>query len=168
MGLLLKAQGELDAARELLQEALDATRESVGWTTRQDGRSTQPHKLLALATPLSNLGAVVLAQGELGAARKLYEEALAVRRAALGNRHVDTVASMVSLASVLSELDEGVTSESRTRAHRAHMRRPLEKDRYNPAVVIALSLCGRWRRRRCSTRRARRSPGSTRRQVRTG
>jgi tetratricopeptide (TPR) repeat protein len=113
LGLLRKVEGDRDAqrredhyaaARALLEEALAGKRETLGVRPR-------PDKLADLSTSLTNLALLLKAQqNELGAARRLYIEALATRRAALGDRHADTIASMVNLAWVLS--DEGELAEA--------------------------------------------------------
>jgi tetratricopeptide (TPR) repeat protein len=58
------------------------------------------------ARSLNNLGWMLRAQGDLIAARPLYERALAIREKTLGREHPDTARSLNSLAGLLHEQGE--------------------------------------------------------------
>ncbi len=55
------------------------------------------------ATSLNNLACLLKDQGDLAAARPLYERALAIREKALGPEHPDTATSLNNLARLLQE-----------------------------------------------------------------
>src|SRR5215472_9601695 len=84
--LLLQAQGELTAARPLLERALE-TRERVLGPDHPD-----------TASSLNDLAWLLQVQGELAAARPLFERALAIRERVLGPDHPDTASSLNHLA----------------------------------------------------------------------
>ena len=54
----------------------------------------------------SELASLLKAMGEREAARRLYEEALAGKRATLGDRHPNTLSSINNLALLLKEMGE--------------------------------------------------------------
>jgi hypothetical protein len=54
-------------------------------------------------TSINNLGLLLQAQGRLDEARPLYDEALAGRRAALGDAHPDTLTSINNLGLLLAD-----------------------------------------------------------------
>lgn len=56
------------------------------------------------ATSLHNLATILAAQGDLAAARPLFERALLVREARLGADHPDTARSRPNLAAVEAAL----------------------------------------------------------------
>ena len=90
MGVLLQAMGQLEEARPLYEEALQASRETLG--------DRHPNTL----TSISNMGVLLQAMGQLKEARLLYDEALQGRKATLGDNHQhtrDTVDSLNSLES---------------------------------------------------------------------
>jgi tetratricopeptide (TPR) repeat protein len=68
-------------------------------------------------TSLGNLAIVLADQGDLDAARRLHERALAIREARLGPDHPDTAESLNILAGVLA--DEGDLAGARTLHERA-------------------------------------------------
>ncbi len=49
---------------------------------------------------MNNLALTIHAQGDLAGARKLEEEALAIRRRVLGPEHPDTLSSMSNMAAI--------------------------------------------------------------------
>jgi tetratricopeptide (TPR) repeat protein len=57
------------------------------------------------ATVLNNLALLLENQGDLAAARPLYERALAIREKALGPEHPETATGLNNLASLLRELE---------------------------------------------------------------
>ena len=89
LGRLLKAQGQLDEARPLLEEALRVRREVLG--------DRHPDTLGSI----SNLGSLLKAQGKLDKARPLYEEALQACREVLGDRHPNTLTSINNMGVLL-------------------------------------------------------------------
>jgi tetratricopeptide (TPR) repeat protein len=84
---VLRAQGDLDAARRLHERAL-IRKARLG----PDHRDT--------AWSLTNLATVLHAQGDLDGARVLHERALAIYEARLGNDHLTTARSRRNLAVV--------------------------------------------------------------------
>ncbi|HMF29697.1 MAG TPA: tetratricopeptide repeat protein, partial [Candidatus Cybelea sp.] len=54
------------------------------------------------ATTLNNLAYLLQAQGDLAAARPLYERALAIREKVLGPEHPDTATNLSKLGRLLS------------------------------------------------------------------
>ena len=86
--------------RRLLRQAVVSVGRSALDAMPEDERAT--------STLLSNMGRLLKDMGELDAARPLYEEALAGRRATLGDTHPDTLTSinhMNSLLKAMGELD---------------------------------------------------------------
>ena len=79
MGDLLKVMGKLEEARPLLEEALQACRETLG--------DRHPNTLIYM-------GALLYAMGMLEEARPLFKEALQARKETLGDRHPDTLDSI--------------------------------------------------------------------------
>jgi len=88
LALLLKDQGDIAAARPLLERAV-AIYQLLG----PDNPDT--------ALGLNNLAIVLHIQGALAEARPLYERALAIRERSLGAEHPDTAASLNNLARLL-------------------------------------------------------------------
>src|SRR5262249_54255431 len=76
--LLLRAQGDLAAARPLFERALAIYEKARG--------PEHPHT----AASLNNLALLLQGQGDLAAARPLFERALAIREKARGPEHPDT------------------------------------------------------------------------------
>ena len=66
---------------------------------------------------LNNLASLLWAQGDLAAARPLYERALAIREKVLGPGHPHTVSTLNNLARVL--LDQGDLAAARAFQERA-------------------------------------------------
>ena len=85
LGLLLQAQGKLDEARPLCEEALAGRRAALG--------DTHPGTL----TSIGNLGSLLQAQGKLDEAEPLLREALAGCRATMGDTHPRTRAVQTQL-----------------------------------------------------------------------
>ncbi len=88
------AQGELPAARRLLEQALETDRRLLG--------EEHPNTLLAL----NNLAWTLHAQGELPAARRLQEQALEAYRRLLGEEHPQTLSAIRNLAATRQALEE--------------------------------------------------------------
>ena len=55
------------------------------------------------AQSLNNLAGLLQAQGDYAAARPLYEQALAIRKATQGERHPNTAQSLNNLAALLQD-----------------------------------------------------------------
>ena len=89
------SQGSLDEARPLYEEALQASRETLG--------DRHPDTLGSI----NNLGMLLKAQGSLDEARPLLEEALRACRETLGDRHPDTLMSIGNLGSLLKASGRG-------------------------------------------------------------
>jgi tetratricopeptide (TPR) repeat protein len=98
IGLQLEAQGQLDEARPLLEEALVGRRVALG--------DTHPETLASF----NRLGRLLYAQGRLYEARPLYQEALAGCEAALGETHPRTLASRFCVGALL--MGEGSLAEA--------------------------------------------------------
>lgn len=94
MGGLLKAMGDLSAARPLYERALAIQERLLG--------PTHPNT----ATSLNNLGTLLQAMGELPAARPYYERALTIHEQVLGPLHPNTASSLNSLGYLLQAMGE--------------------------------------------------------------
>jgi tetratricopeptide (TPR) repeat protein len=90
---LLQAQGDLDAAKPLLEHALHVRERVLG----PDHHRT--------AESFHNFGVLLLAQGDSAAARPLFERALAIRERVLVPDHPYTVATKRALAELAAEGD---------------------------------------------------------------
>jgi tetratricopeptide (TPR) repeat protein len=131
LGILLRAQGDLVAARLHGERALaiyekvlcaEHPKTAAGLNNlatllqaQDDLAAARPlyERALAIrekvsgpahadtATSLGNLGGLLRAQGDLAAARPLYERALAIYEKVLGPEHPETAASLTNLAMVL-------------------------------------------------------------------
>jgi serine/threonine-protein kinase len=88
MGQAYRELGIYDRARDLLAASV-ALRRSLSPTGSRE-----------LARTLDLLGAVLLEQGERGAAERAYDEALALRRRLVGRRHGDVARTLNGLATV--------------------------------------------------------------------
>ena len=86
LGYLLRAMGDLTAARPYYERALAINEKSLG----------PEHPDTALS--LNNLGALLRAMGDLAGARPYYERALAIWEKSLGPDHPDTATSLNNLA----------------------------------------------------------------------
>jgi tetratricopeptide (TPR) repeat protein len=106
LGLLLQAQGQLDEAQPLLEEALKGNRSLLGGIGQQP--SLLEERTLA---SVNNLGMLRLDQGRLDEARPLLEEALVGYRALKGDTCPDTLASVNNLGSLLQA--QGQQDEAR-------------------------------------------------------
>ncbi|MEZ5285664.1 MAG: serine/threonine-protein kinase [Vicinamibacterales bacterium] len=82
--------GQLETARPLLEEAVEAGRGTGGATPR-------------LAAALNELGVVYRERGDTAGATPVLEEALAMRRQVLGPRHPDVAITLVELARVFED-----------------------------------------------------------------
>ena len=106
LGLLLKEMGKLEAAKPLLEEALQARRATLG--------DRHPNTL----TSINNMGHLLDEMGKreeaefrvhIGRkmreeARLLYEEALQAFRETLGDRHLDTLVSINNMGALLQNM----------------------------------------------------------------
>ena len=102
---MLKAQGDLPAARGLLEQALASGLENLG----------EDHPEVAISR--SNLALVLKNQGDLPAARELLKQALASGLENLGEDHPKVAISRSNLALVL--LDQGDLPAARAMAQKA-------------------------------------------------
>lgn len=87
-------QGAYDQARNAFQRALDTRRRVLG--------EDHPHTL----SSLSNLAAILQAQGDLVGARRYAEQVLGTMRRVLGERHPDTSGAAWNLFTMLVSMDE--------------------------------------------------------------
>jgi tetratricopeptide (TPR) repeat protein len=85
----LRHRGEFKTALEPARQALAIHKKVLG----------EQHS--ATATSLNNLGFLLLAQGDIAAARPYYEQALAIRKKVLGEQHSDTATSLNNLGALL-------------------------------------------------------------------
>jgi tetratricopeptide (TPR) repeat protein len=88
LGLVQKAQGDLEGARASLERTLGLWREAYGEEHPQ------------VATALNNLGGVQKAQGDLEGARASYERALRIDEAAYGPDHPNVARDVNNLGLV--------------------------------------------------------------------
>jgi hypothetical protein len=94
LAVTLRAQGNLNGARELHERVLEVSRRIQG--------EEHPETLASM----SNLANTLSAQGNLNGARKLHEHVLEVRTRILGERHPDTSTSEWNLLTILLNLGE--------------------------------------------------------------
>ncbi len=94
MGYLLRAMGDLAAARPYYERALDIHEKVLG----------PDHPDTALS--LNNMGGLLRAMGDLAAARPYYERALAIHEKALGPDHPDTANSLNNMGSLLQAMGD--------------------------------------------------------------
>jgi non-specific serine/threonine protein kinase/serine/threonine-protein kinase len=108
------------------------SRNHLGWTLYNEGRSTEAEKLdretldlqrqlLGAAHPdtlmsMSNLAGILKELGRFSEAEKLQRETLDMRRRVLGDQHPDTLMSMSNLAGVLQEQGRYAEAERFDRA----------------------------------------------------
>ena len=90
LGVLLMKMGKLEEAKPLLEEALQASKETLG--------DRHPITL----TSINNMGALLMDMGQLKEARLLLEEALQGRKETLGDNHQHTRNTIGLLDSLLS------------------------------------------------------------------
>ncbi|MEM8996385.1 MAG: tetratricopeptide repeat protein, partial [Acidobacteriota bacterium] len=95
----LRALGDIQGARELHEQALDARRRVLG--------AEHPDTLISI----NNLAATLSALGNAEGARDLCEQALDVRHRVLGAEHPSTLISLHNLLCVIQEAGERVDSE---------------------------------------------------------
>jgi hypothetical protein len=89
---MLRGQGDLQGARDLHEQVLDAYRRVLG--------DEHPDTL----NSMNNLAATLRGQGDLQGARDLQEQVLDVRRRVLGDEHPDTRTSARVLDADLKQL----------------------------------------------------------------
>jgi CHAT domain-containing protein len=89
LAVMLYAQGDLDGARRLLEQALEMQR----------GLYHGPHAYVAIS--LDNLGIVLRAQGDLDGARRRHEQALEMQRGLYHGPHAYVANSLDHLAAML-------------------------------------------------------------------
>ena len=95
LGLLLQAiMGQLEEARPLLEESLQACRETLG----------DHHP--STSASINNMGQLLKDMGQLKEAMPLLEEALKARRETLGDRHSDTLASVNNMGRLLLDIGQ--------------------------------------------------------------
>ena len=90
----MKDMGQLDEARPLLKEYMQAKRYTLG--------DRHPVTL----TSISNMGTLLMDMGQLEEARPLFEEALQARRETLGDRHASTLISIRNMGTLLKAMDK--------------------------------------------------------------
>jgi tetratricopeptide (TPR) repeat protein len=128
LGLVLRAQGDLDPSRLLFERGL-AIRETLLGADHPD-----------TATSLDDLGLVLRAQGEFDRARALDERALAIRETHLGANHPDTATSLNNLAQALR--DQGDLDTARALHERALAIRQARLGEDHPGTAQSLSNLG--------------------------
>ena len=84
--------GQLEEARPLLEEALQAQRETLG----------DRHRSTLIS--IGNMGQLLQAMGKLEEAMPLYEEALQGKRETLGDRHPSTLTSISNMGDLLKNM----------------------------------------------------------------
>jgi serine/threonine protein kinase/tetratricopeptide (TPR) repeat protein len=165
LGLVLREQGELDAAEQAYREALTARRELLGAGHRDVARTlnglagalraagrfrdadsvsrvavamdeARPEQnALDLAESLDGLADAVRERGDFAAAEQLYRRVLTLRRQTLGEEHPDVGRSLIQLASALSGVGQEALADSLFRHGLAVKRRLLGAD--HPDVAVA-------------------------------
>jgi serine/threonine protein kinase len=113
---LMAVMGDVYRELAFYDEAKDLLGRSVAIRRTSPGRSSEEGRL-ALASSLHGLGRVLEDRGEPGAARRLYEEALAIRERALGPVHPDVGRTVGALGRIL--LAQGDLRASRRLQERA-------------------------------------------------
>src|SRR5215467_9980468 len=100
----------------------------------------------AMAVPLSLLGRVFAAEGDLGAARALYEESLILEmRVNVGQSYLDIAPALEGLAAVVAAQGEATWAArlwGRAEAQRETIKTPLlplDRADYEQAVALARS-----------------------------
>ena len=136
LGYLLQAMGDYAAARPYYEQALAIHRDVLGEEhpdhcrqPEQPGLSAAGHGRLRrgapllragagdkprrpgreaphTATSLNNLGSLLRAMGDLAAARPYFEQALAIRSAALGDGHSDTINTLLMLVVLALQMED--------------------------------------------------------------
>jgi eukaryotic-like serine/threonine-protein kinase len=96
---LMAVMGDVYRELAFYDEAKDLLGRSVAIRRTSPGESSEEGRL-ALASSLHGLGRVLEDRGEPGAARRLYEEALAIRERALGPGHADVGRTLQALGRV--------------------------------------------------------------------
>jgi serine/threonine-protein kinase len=91
LALTLERKGDLDEARQLLQEAVDINRRTVGPNSPE------------YAISLHNLGSSLIDRGDLAGAEKMIRDAADIRRKVLGTKHPDYVLSLNNLGYIYME-----------------------------------------------------------------
>ena len=119
-----RARGDPRGALALYEEALRA----------YGARST------AAASVLNNMGLAAKAAGDLAAAEERLEEALSIRRAALGEEHVDVARTMVNAAGVKDARGDAEGAERDYEAALVLLRREFGEP--HPDVAAALNNLG--------------------------
>ena len=109
IGELMQDMGRREEARPLLQEALQARRETLG--------DRHPDTL----SSIFNMGWLLKEMGQLEEARPLLREALQARRETLGDRHQDTLRSISGMGLLLANM--GQLKEARPLYTRRRCRR---------------------------------------------
>jgi tetratricopeptide (TPR) repeat protein len=94
LAVTLRAQGDLNRARELREKVLEISRRVLG--------EEHPDTLRSM----NNLAESLSAQGDLNRARELQEKVLEIRRRILGEKHPDTSNSEWNLLMSLLKLGE--------------------------------------------------------------
>lgn len=109
-GELCRRIGQYELADSLFQEALTAAFAAPdGEPTTPTPSSQQkqsPEQKRQVATILDNLAAIREAQGDLDEAQRLYEQSLALRRNALGERHPEVAESLNDLAQLYDQKND--------------------------------------------------------------
>ena len=103
---LLEAQGDYAAARPLYEQALAIYEEVLGerhpqYAAGLDNLASLLWAQAFYAAGLNNLASLLWAQGDYAGARPLVEQALAIRKELLGERHPDYAKSLNNLAMLL-------------------------------------------------------------------
>ena len=148
LGNLLYEQGALGEAEGYFREALGALRRRAGGGLDvDDDGGAHPDAAQAAA----NLATVLRAAGgRSGEAEALFREALAVRRAVLGEAHAETIGSACALAALLREAGRLGEAEPLAREALGAARRALGRE--SPPALGALGVLGNILREagRCS------------------
>jgi len=125
LGLLLMKMGKLEEARPLYEEALQASRETLG--------NRHPNTLRSIG----NMGLLLMDMGKLEEARPLLEEALQAKRETLGERHPSTLVSIGIMGLLLKQM--GKLEEARPLSEEAlQAQRETLGDRH-PGTLISIS-----------------------------
>ncbi len=130
LALTLERKGEFDEARQLLQEAVDIDRRTIG-TKSPD-----------YAISLHNLGSALIDRGDLSGAEKMIREAADIRRVVLGANHPDLVLSLNNLGYVLLEQGEWQKAEAPLKEALGIQSRLLEPG--NPRLAAPINNWARF------------------------